>query len=165
LPTSFAAFGDDDVVAVELRNGSLRIVQSDFHRLQLEGRSFRERRVRCNCLDFPARARGSGRDERPPSHEEEAPARSLLDLLQRDAPDPISSEATLAFTSTRYACTREPRASARSLRSRSMAADCSEMTTPSPPHVGHLRVRISRGPSVTFCRVISTRPSGEISTT
>jgi len=26
-------------------------------------------------------------------------------------------------------------------------------------------VRISRGPSVTFCRVISTRPSGEISTT
>ena len=36
---------------------------------------------------------------------------------------------------------------------------------PSPPHVGHLRVRISRGPSVTFCRVISTSPSGEISTT
>ena len=26
-------------------------------------------------------------------------------------------------------------------------------------------MRISRGPSVTFCRVISTRPSGEISTT
>ena len=36
---------------------------------------------------------------------------------------------------------------------------------PSPPHVGHLRVMISRGPSVTFWRVISTRPSGEISTT
>ena len=45
------------------------------------------------------------------------------------------------------------------------AADCSEITTPSPPQVGHLRVRISRGPSVTFCLVISTRPSGEISTT
>jgi hypothetical protein len=41
----------------------------------------------------------------------------------------------------------------------------SETTIPSPSQVGHLRVRISRGPSVTFCRVISTRPSGEISTT
>ena len=36
---------------------------------------------------------------------------------------------------------------------------------PSPSQVGHFFVRISRGPSVTFWRVISTRPSGEISTT
>ena len=36
---------------------------------------------------------------------------------------------------------------------------------PSPSQVGQRRVRISRGPSVTFWRVISTRPSGEISTT
>ena len=41
----------------------------------------------------------------------------------------------------------------------------SETTIPSPAQVGHLRVITSRGPSVTFCRVISTRPSGEISTT
>ena len=33
-----------------------------------------------------------------------------------------------------YAWTRDPRASARSRRSRSIAADCSEMTTPSPAH-------------------------------
>ena len=36
---------------------------------------------------------------------------------------------------------------------------------PSPPQVGHFFVISSRGPSVTFWRVISTRPSGEISTT
>src|SRR5947208_2867419 len=36
---------------------------------------------------------------------------------------------------------------------------------PSPPHVGHFMVMTSRGPSVTFWRVISTSPSGEISTT
>ena len=43
--------------------------------------------------------------------------------------------------------------------------DASETTIPSPSQTGHLLVRISRGPSVTFCRVISTSPSGEISTT
>src|SRR3712207_7616884 len=37
--------------------------------------------------------------------------------------------------------------------------------TPSPSQVGHGLVMISRTPSVTFWRVISTRPSGEISTT
>jgi len=46
-----------------------------------------------------------------------------------------------------------------------LRAVASEMTIPSPVQVGHFFVRISRGPSVTFCRVISTRPSGEISTT
>ena len=55
--------------------------------------------------------------------------------------------------------------SARSLRSTSIAAVCSETTIPSPPQVGHFFVITSRGPSVTFCRVISTSPSGEISTT
>ena len=59
---------------------------------------------------------------------------------------------------------RRPRARAGAARpgARSVA---SETTMPSPPQVGHLRVMISRGPSVTFCRVISTSPSGEISTT
>ena len=47
----------------------------------------------------------------------------------------------------------------------STAADVSERTIPSPAQVGHFFVKISRGPSVTFWRVISTRPSGEISTT
>ena len=44
-----------------------------------------------------------------------------------------------------------------------MAIVSSESTTPSPSHVGHGRVMISRTPSVTFWRVISTRPSLEIS--
>ena len=50
-------------------------------------------------------------------------------------------------------------------RSTSTAAVLSETMIPSPSQVGHLRVMTSRGPSVTFWRVISTRPSGEISTT
>ena len=70
-----------------------------------------------------------------------------------------------ALTSTRNAWAREPAASARSRRSTSIAAVASETTMPSPSQVGHFLVRISRGPSVTFWRVISTRPSGEISTT
>ena len=46
-----------------------------------------------------------------------------------------------------------------------MAIVSSDFTTPSPSQVGHVLVMISRAPSVTFWRVISTRPSGEISTT
>ena len=61
--------------------------------------------------------------------------------------------------------TREPFARARSLRSTSSACVASETTTPSPEHTGQRFVRISRGPSVTFWRVISTSPRGEISTT
>src|SRR5918995_236135 len=38
-------------------------------------------------------------------------------------------------------------------------------SAPSPPHTGQVLVMISRTPSVTFWRVISTSPSGEISTT
>ena len=44
-----------------------------------------------------------------------------------------------------------------------MAIVSSESTTPSPSHIGQARVMISRTPSVTFWRVISTRPSFEIS--
>ena len=44
-----------------------------------------------------------------------------------------------------------------------MAIVSSDLITPSPSQVGHGRVMISRTPSVTFWRVISTRPSGEIS--
>ena len=46
-----------------------------------------------------------------------------------------------------------------------MAIVSSDFTTPSPPQVGQCLVMISRTPSVTFWRVISTSPSGEISTT
>ena len=53
----------------------------------------------------------------------------------------------------------------RSQRSTSIATVSSESTTPSPSQVGQGLVRISRTPSVTFWRVISTSPSGEISTT
>ena len=56
-------------------------------------------------------------------------------------------------------------ASSRSLRSASIATVSSDSTTPSPSQVGQVLVRISRTPSVTFWRVISTSPSGEISTT
>ena len=48
-------------------------------------------------------------------------------------------------------------------RSNSIAIVSSDLTTPSPSHVGHGRDMISRTPSVTFWRVISTRPSLEIS--
>ena len=98
--------------------------------------------------------------------EEEAALRRLLELAQPRAAGADDSAATFAFTSTLNAFAREPGVtSARSLRSISTAAVRSETTIPSPPQVGHLRVITSRGPSVTFCRVISTRPSGEISTT
>ena len=50
-------------------------------------------------------------------------------------------------------------------RAVSIAIVSSERTTPSPLQIGHGLVMISRTPSVTFWRVISTRPSGEISTT
>ncbi len=56
------------------------------------------------------------------------------------------------------------RASLRSLRSASTPIVSIESTRPSPPHVGQIEVSSSRTPSVTFWRVISTRPSGEIST-
>src|SRR4051812_37240532 len=50
-------------------------------------------------------------------------------------------------------------------RANSIAIVSSDLITPSPWHTGHGLVMISRTPSVTFWRVISTRPSGEISTT
>ena len=50
-------------------------------------------------------------------------------------------------------------------RSTSSAADSSDKTTPNPRQVGHVVVMTSRRPSVMFCLVISTSPSGEISTT
>ena len=99
--------------------------------------------------------------------EEEPPLGRLLDLAQPRAAGPATSAADLrALTSTLNAFEREPGVtSARNRRSTSTAAVCSETTIPSPPQVGHFFVMTSRGPSVTFCRVISTSPSGEISTT
>ena len=84
----------------------------------------------------------------------------------REPPGPASIDAILELTSTLNAFERDPGVtSPRSLRSSSTAVVLSETTMPSPAQVGHLRVMTSRGPSVTFWRVISTRPSGEISTT
>ena len=79
-------------------------------------------------------------------------------------PGPARPDATFAFILTRNASEPDERAILRSRRSASTAMVCSERTTPSPPQVGQVRVRISRTPAVTFWRVISTRPSGEIST-
>ena len=92
-------------------------MQADLDGLQLERRALGERRVRRDRLELALLEHEEVievdvllRDE------EEAPARRCLDLLQpRSRPGPISNEATFAFTSTRYAWTREPRASARSL--------------------------------------------------
>ena len=84
---------------------------------------------------------------------------------RREPPLPSRSDIVFGLTSTWNAWAREPAASVRRRRSTSSAADASETTMPSPAQVGHFLVRISRGPSVTFWRVISTRPSGEISTT
>ena len=78
---------------------------------------------------------------------------------------PVRTAATSEWSSTRNALAFEPATCWRSFRSTSTARDSTETTTPVASHVGHLSVRISRGPSVTFWRVISTRPSGEISTT
>ena len=98
--------------------------------------------------------------------EEESPLRHLFELGQARAVGPTSERRDLRVQLDLDALVREPGViSARSWRSTSTAAVASETMIPSPSQVGHLRVMISRGPSVTFWRVISTRPSGEISTT
>ena len=51
------------------------------------------------------------------------------------------------------------------MRSTSIAIVSSERINPSPLQVGQVLFMISRTPSETFWRVISTSPSGEISTT
>ena len=80
-------------------------------------------------------------------------------------PWPVNCALTRGFIWTRNASTERGarEASSRSLRSTSIAIVSSESTTPSPSQVGQGRVMISRTPSVTFWRVISTRPSFEIS--
>ena len=97
--------------------------------------------------------------------EEEALLRGLLDLGEPRAARAEQERQRLRVDLDPERLGAGAAASARSLRSTSSAADASERTMPSPAQVGHFFVRISRGPSVTFCRVISTRPSGEISTT
>ena len=72
---------------------------------------------------------------------------------------------TLGCTRIRNAGAGRSVATSRSQRSTSIDTVSSDSTTPSPSQVGHGLVMISRTPSVTFWRVISTSPSGEISTT
>ena len=79
-------------------------------------------------------------------------------------PGPASLAATFAFRRIRNASDEEAWTSFRSLRSASTAIVSCDSTRPSPPHVGQIDVSVSRTPSVVFWRVISTRPSGEMST-
>ena len=77
----------------------------------------------------------------------------------------MNSELTRGFICSSSASASVGAASSRIRRSNSIAIVSSDLITPSPSQVGHGRVMISRTPSVTFWRVISTNPSGEISTT
>src|SRR4051794_29465505 len=79
-------------------------------------------------------------------------------------PLPVSCADTRGLTWMRKAAgLGRSLASSTSLRSSSIEIVSSDLITPSPSQVGHGRVMISRTPSVTFWRVISTSPSGEIS--
>ena len=78
---------------------------------------------------------------------------------------PTRIDDTLGCTRIRKAGAGRSAVSSRSQRSTSIDTVSSDSTTPSPSQVGHGLVMISRTPSVTFWRVISTSPSGEISTT
>ena len=164
--------GDDDLVAaVELADARGRVVEPDLDELELDRRALLgDRRGRAERVELALRddlevvemdvavrrppARGRSDAEPPPR----APRVAL-------PPGPRAERSTRGWTATLNAWTREPFAIARSLRSISSACVASETTTPSPAQTGQRFVRISRGPSVTFWRVISTRPSGEISTT
>ena len=110
-------------------------------------RAFLDGRLRRDRLELPLLEHEEvvGRN-RLARDEVEAPSRGCLDVRQARCARPDQSAATSGLTSTRNACARAPCASSRRLRSISMAAVCSEITMPSPPQVGHLRVRISRGP-------------------
>src|SRR5680860_1879314 len=68
--------------------------------------------------------------------------------------------ATLGCTSTTNACEVDDSASPTRRRSMFTAAVCGESTTPAPLHVGQGTVIVPRNPSVTFWRVISTKPRG-----
>ena len=167
LPTSFAASATMHVDAVELRDARARVVQAELAELHLELLPDVDRQLGRDLLERAL-------VEHPEvvevhvllADEEEAALGRLLELAQPLASGADDQRGDRALTSTLNAFEREPGVtSARSRRSMSTAAVCSETTMPSPPQVGHFLVITSRGPSVTFWRVISTRPSGEISTT
>src|SRR5660398_225602 len=80
-------------------------------------------------------------------------------------PSRAIKSATLGCTSTTNACEVDDSASPTRRRSMFTAAVCGESTTPAPLHVGQGTVIVPRNPSVTFLRVISTKPRGESSTT
>ena len=80
----------------------------------------------------------------------------------REPPGPTISAAISGSSSTRNASRVDSEACRRSVRRFSIAIVSFDSTRPSPWHVGQVAVMISRTPSVTFWRVISTRPSGEI---
>ena len=145
-----------------------RVVEADLAELQLELLADLDRRLRRELLDRALLEHAEVVEvdvRRAPTRKNRRFVGSSSSR-SRAAAGPTTSAAIFAFSSTLNAFAREPGVtSARSLRSISTAVVASETTIPSPAQVGHLRVMTSRGPSVTFWRVISTRPSGEISTT
>src|SRR5439155_13971673 len=83
LADELRSLGDHDVVAVQLRDRSLRVEQVDFNRLQLDARALLHRAVRRNGLELALR-----RDEAMVEMdvrlllEEEATLRGRLDLAE-----------------------------------------------------------------------------------
>ena len=168
LADELRRFGDADVEAVDLADARAGVVPVDLDELQLQLCALLDRRRRREVFELAlgehdevievrVRLRPRGRS---------AASSAPRARCSRAAPGPIEGRGDRRrdLDAVRLRL-REPAASARSRRSMSIAADVSERTMPSPPQVGHFAVMISRGPSVTFWRVISTRPSGEISTT
>ena len=82
--------------------------------------------------------------------------------VRRAPPGPTMSEAISGSSSTRNASWFDSDACRRRVRRFSIAIVSLDSTRPSPLHTGQAAVMISRTPSVTFWRVISTSPSGEM---
>ena len=162
-----AAAGDRDHVAVDLRDRVVDVVHVRLLDLDQDLLALLERQRA--LLDLLARALGGDleRVERDAlgALEVEVLAGLLLELLQRlaAAADQDRRHARVHLHQERLRA--RLLASLRSRRSTSIAIVSSERTTPSPSQVGQVLFMISRTPSVTFWRVISTSPSGEISTT
>ena len=89
LPTSFGGVGDDDVVAVDLADARMRVVEADLAELQLELLADLDRRAGRQLLDraLLEHAEVVEMDVLDPD-EEEAPLRQLLELAQPRAAGP-----------------------------------------------------------------------------
>ena len=167
-PDEPPAAGDRDDVAVDLGDGVVDVVHvrlDDRRRAppRPPGTGTARSRTSSTVPSMVTAKWSSGRLSEP-SKWKTLPVAASSSCSMR-APRPVNSMLTSGCTWTRNAST--PRgaraASSRSLRSSSIATVSSLRTTPSPSQVGQVREMISRTPSVTFWRVISTSPSFEIS--